>query len=575
MRMELIKLIKSGDSEAVGKLYELIRTKSLAIARKYVHDPQDAEDMFQDAFLKAMENIEKFDEDRDFNPWFDTILVNTCKNWLVKKKATNFSELSDEEGEFEDTLENHDDNMVPESAYDRKEMMEIIGGIVDDLPQVQKEAVALFYFKDYSVRKIAELQEVSEDTVKSRLNYARKKVGEAVTTYEKKHGIKLHGVAVIPAFMAMFLKRSAYAAVAEAIISATGITGLAGAAGTAGTAALGTTGTATATAVAGKMSAATILKIAIAAVGVTAVTGTGVYMAVNNTDEKPSAATPATVSDISSADVTTASDVTVSTGVSLSEPEVKPEPEPTPEPEPAPEPEPEPEPTVETETMEDGSYSVTEYAPDGRKNKEDRYLANGTICLSLEYDENEKVVREVLYESDGSLSWARKYEYDENGNRTKAEYTEGPDTGGYDIYTYDENGHMLSAESYYKRSNSRRINYYTYDDAGRLKTVKVGNDKYTYSHDSEGRIVKGTVTRNGSTAVAKFTYGENGRVSKRNVYVGDQLFSSTTYTYYSNGYLKRTTVNIPNSISPPLVADFPAVGTIDEKDPNSLYFYRY
>ncbi|MCR4727917.1 MAG: sigma-70 family RNA polymerase sigma factor [Lachnospiraceae bacterium] len=293
---ELIKLIKAGDGDAVGTLYEQIRTRSLAIARKYVKDPQDAEDMFQDAFLRALENIDKFDESRDFDPWFSTVLVNTCKNFLVKKKATSFSDLSDEEGEFEDTLENYDESIVPESAYDKKEMTAIIGSIIDELPQAQKEAVTLFYFKDYTVKQIAEAQEIPEDTVKSRLNYARKKVGEAVTVYEKKHGIKLHGVALIPALMLLFFKKDSYAAVAEATLSAgaasAAAAGLAGSAAagaqTAGAIGAGAVASHTASAV-GKHSIAKMAKLFIAALGVTAVTGTGIYVATNVVGKESSA----------------------------------------------------------------------------------------------------------------------------------------------------------------------------------------------------------------------------------------------------------------------------------------------
>ena len=64
----------------------------------------------------------------------------------------------------------------------------------------------MFYYKDMSVKQIAAIQEVSEDTVKSRLNYSRKKVAAAVEDYQKKSGIKLYSIALVPLCFYMYCK---------------------------------------------------------------------------------------------------------------------------------------------------------------------------------------------------------------------------------------------------------------------------------------------------------------------------------------------------------------------------------
>lgn len=226
---DLIRAAKSGNDRAIGILYETYRSKGISIARQYVKTPEDAEDMYQDSFLKAMEHLDSFDESRDFGPWLNTIIVNTCKNWLVKKKAVNFSDMSDDETEFVDTLGNKDESVVPDLSYDRKEFMNIIGDIINELPQAQREACTLFYYKEMSIRQIAEFQNVPEDTVKSRLNYSRKKVGTAVEEYERRTGIKLHGILLVP-LLALFFKRSVYAAEAGSMIAGAAKTAVTGAA---------------------------------------------------------------------------------------------------------------------------------------------------------------------------------------------------------------------------------------------------------------------------------------------------------------------------------------------------------
>ncbi|WP_029231081.1 RNA polymerase sigma factor [Butyrivibrio sp. VCB2006] len=209
---------KNGDVESFGKIYEFFKAKGINIARQYVKTQEDAEDMYQDSFMKAMEHIDSFDTSKEFGPWLDVIIVNTCKNYLVKKKPTSFSDISDEETEFVDTLENKDIEMVPESAYDRKELMSIMDGIIDTLPQAQKEAVVLYYYKEMSVKQIAEYQEVPEDTIKSRLNYSRKKVSAAVEDFEKKNGVRIHSVIIVPLLLSLFFKKTSKAAFAESVL---------------------------------------------------------------------------------------------------------------------------------------------------------------------------------------------------------------------------------------------------------------------------------------------------------------------------------------------------------------------
>ena len=219
---KIIEEAQQGILDNFGQIYEFYRAKGINIAKQYVKTQEDAEDMYQDAFMKAMEHISSFDTSKEFGPWLDVIIVNTCKNYLVKKRPTNFSDISDDETQFVDVLENKDADIVPESAYDRKELMSIMDDIINDLPQAQKEAVVLYYYKEMSVKQIAEYQEVPEDTIKSRLNYSRKKVSAAVETFEKKNGIKIHSIVIAPILLSLFFKNTANAAYAESVLSAVG-----------------------------------------------------------------------------------------------------------------------------------------------------------------------------------------------------------------------------------------------------------------------------------------------------------------------------------------------------------------
>ncbi len=273
---DLIISAKNGDPEAFGKLYESCRKAGISLAKQYVKNDTDAEDMYQDAFLKAMENIDRFDENREFGPWLNTIIANTCKDFLGKKRPMNFTDMSDEENEFVDTIANTDESSLPESVYVRKEMLQIVDGIVEMLPEEQKEATLLFYFKEYSVKQVAEYQHVSEDTVKSRLNYSRKKIEQATKEYEKKHGIKICISAVIPAILVLYFKNSVYASQMEASLDALSASGGMSAAGAGAKLGSGSikAGTVAETVAAAKTVAAWKIA-AIAGAGIIAATGAG------------------------------------------------------------------------------------------------------------------------------------------------------------------------------------------------------------------------------------------------------------------------------------------------------------
>ncbi len=295
---DLIISAKNGDQEAFGSLYESCRKTGISIAKQYVKNDTDAEDMYQDAFLKAMENIDRFDENREFGPWLNTIIANTCKDFLGKKRPMNFTDMSDEENEFVDTIASSDESSLPESVYVRKEMLKIVDGIVEMLPNEQKEATLLFYFKDFSVKQVAEYQHVSEDTVKSRLNYSRKKVEQATRDYEKKNGIKIFSASVVPAILVLYFKNSVYAAHLDSTLTALSAGSGSGAAAT-GAAKTATgaikAGTAAGTG-AGALNAATAIAtvaawkiVAAAVIGTVAIAGAGIgihhFVTSNDRDE--------------------------------------------------------------------------------------------------------------------------------------------------------------------------------------------------------------------------------------------------------------------------------------------------
>ena len=154
--------------------------------------------MTQEVLLLLYTKLDTLKEPAAFWGWLGRLTANRCKNALTRTHA-DLPILEDEEGNSVlDAIESGDRTAVPEEAFDNAETARMIGGIVDALPEAQRDCVLLYYYDEMSVKEIAGVTGVAENTVKSRLNYARKTIKENVLDYEKKQGIRLHSLAHVP-----------------------------------------------------------------------------------------------------------------------------------------------------------------------------------------------------------------------------------------------------------------------------------------------------------------------------------------------------------------------------------------
>lgn len=199
---DLFTRVKEEDQSAIAELYTSCREKGIKVAMSILHDEYLAEDMFHEAFVKAISNIDKFNPDMEFQPWFDVIVANTCKSYLRKKKPENFSDISDEDTSFADKIADTAD--TPEEYWDTQEVKQIVNRMLQELSKEQKDAIVLFHYGGLSVAEIAKYQNCSPDTVKSRLFQGRNKIKTSVEEYEKQSGIKLHSIAILPLLYVFF-----------------------------------------------------------------------------------------------------------------------------------------------------------------------------------------------------------------------------------------------------------------------------------------------------------------------------------------------------------------------------------
>ena len=201
--IELVCAAQNGEEAAATDLYNAFQKDLYYHILKTVNDPTLAEDLLQDTFIEILQTINNLNEPAAFPSWSKQVAYHKCTAYFKKRREILADEKEDGLSVF-DTIEEDNAEFIPDEALDKADLKQTIHQMIDELPEEQRSALLLRYFDEISVKEIAEIQGVTEGTVKSRLNYGRKAIKEAVEGYEKKHGIKLRCAGVIPLLLWLF-----------------------------------------------------------------------------------------------------------------------------------------------------------------------------------------------------------------------------------------------------------------------------------------------------------------------------------------------------------------------------------
>lgn len=155
------------DIEKFISLYSRDLTKLCLNLCGNVHD---AEDLFQDTWIKVYRYIDKYDSSKPFDKWLFSICVNTYKNNLKLSfnKRRVFFESEEESQLFFSSIPD-------ESCYTKDDYAEL-HKVIGALPKKQKLVIVLKFFRDLSVSEVAQILRIPEGTVKSRLHQAKKTI---------------------------------------------------------------------------------------------------------------------------------------------------------------------------------------------------------------------------------------------------------------------------------------------------------------------------------------------------------------------------------------------------------------
>ncbi len=169
-----IKQVIKGDQDAFGEIVEIYKNSVYQLCFRMLGNRHEAEDVAQEAFLRAYVNIKTFNQDLKFSTWLFRIATNLCIDRLRKKKPDYYldAEVAGTEG-LTMYSQIPSDHSLPETELESLELQETVQKEILKLPEKYRSAIVLKYIEDLSLNEISEILNLPLGTVKTRIHRGR------------------------------------------------------------------------------------------------------------------------------------------------------------------------------------------------------------------------------------------------------------------------------------------------------------------------------------------------------------------------------------------------------------------
>ncbi len=176
--LSLVRRVQRGDKGAFDLLVRKYQHKVVKLVMRYMRDPADAEDVAQEAFIKAYRALPQFRGDSAFYTWLYRIAINTAKNAIVSRDRSPIEydlDLQNSEGSY-DMQGRLSDTETPEALALTEEIRSIVNGAIAALPEDLRTAIVLRELEGLSYEEIAASMDCPVGTVRSRIFRAREAI---------------------------------------------------------------------------------------------------------------------------------------------------------------------------------------------------------------------------------------------------------------------------------------------------------------------------------------------------------------------------------------------------------------
>ncbi|MGD9980084.1 MAG: RNA polymerase sigma factor [Hyphomonadaceae bacterium] len=180
----LVKLARSGDGDAFRAIMKRGNQRLFRVARAVVREDAEAEDVVQDAYLRAFANLDAFRGDASIFTWLTRITINEANGRLRKRRPTvGLDQIEATQAKGGDVImfPNGDPARTPEADAARAQIRRALEAAIDDLPEAFRVVFVLRDVEDCSIAETAAALDVLPETVKTRLHRARRLLREALS----------------------------------------------------------------------------------------------------------------------------------------------------------------------------------------------------------------------------------------------------------------------------------------------------------------------------------------------------------------------------------------------------------
>ena len=186
----LIKRLQAGESSAFHELVETHKQRVFALAYNFTGNVQDAEDLSQEAFIKAFRGIGAFRGEAQLSSWLHRIVINLALNRRRKKALSEMELWENFEGDEQHrALTNEAPEYNPESMTEARFMRAHLRAALAKLSAQQRTIFVLRHDSDMPLQQIGAVLKLSEGTVKSQLFRALRKLQKQLSFYKADLGI--------------------------------------------------------------------------------------------------------------------------------------------------------------------------------------------------------------------------------------------------------------------------------------------------------------------------------------------------------------------------------------------------
>jgi len=174
---DLVLRVQQGDKSAFDLLVIKYQHKIVQLVNRYIKDPSEAQDVAQEAFIKAYRALGNFRGDSAFYTWLYRIAINTAKNYLVSRsRRSSDYQVDVQDAEAVENAPQLQGMETPERLLLNQEIIDTIKTAIEKLPEEMRTAIMLREFEGMSYEEIAEAMDCPVGTVRSRLFRAREAI---------------------------------------------------------------------------------------------------------------------------------------------------------------------------------------------------------------------------------------------------------------------------------------------------------------------------------------------------------------------------------------------------------------